>query len=159
MHLASRENPCSHRCIAHLTIKLFFHFIVVYFRISSQAGLNTHLSDRFFECQKSLLSLCIHMSYGHIVGIHCIAPRSVLVYIQMCQQSRRIGGVILHCNLQCGITQPILLLFWHASTCTNYRMRNYLLHSWNGGLFHGKHMFRFYNQRRMNGSKKSCKLI
>ena len=30
----------------------------------------------------------------------------------MCQKSRRIGCVIPSCNLQCGITQPILRLCW-----------------------------------------------
>ena len=39
----------------------------------------------------------------------------------ICQTSQRIGCVILHCNLQCGITQPILRLFFtylylHGST-------------------------------------------
>ena len=33
-------------------------------------------------------------------------------YIQICQKSRRIGCVIPRCNLQCGITQPILQIFY-----------------------------------------------
>ena len=33
--------------------------------------------------------------------------------VQICQKIRRIGCVILCCKLQCGITQPILQLFWH----------------------------------------------
>ena len=32
-------------------------------------------------------------------------------HVQICQKSRRIGCVIPHCNLHCGITQPILPLF------------------------------------------------
>ena len=31
--------------------------------------------------------------------------------VQICQKSRGMGCVIRHCNLQCGITQPILQLF------------------------------------------------
>ena len=31
--------------------------------------------------------------------------------LQICQKSRKIGCVIPHCNLQRGITQPILRLF------------------------------------------------
>ena len=43
---------------------------------------------------------------GHL---HAALPGT----IQICQKSRRIGCVIPHCNLQCGVTQPILQLFWH----------------------------------------------
>ena len=32
--------------------------------------------------------------------------------VQICQESQRIGCVIAHCNLKCGITQPILKLFF-----------------------------------------------
>ena len=34
----------------------------------------------------------------------------------MCPKSWRIGCVISHYNLQCGITQPILRPFWHICT-------------------------------------------
>ena len=35
---------------------------------------------------------------------------------QICQKSWRIGCAIPCCKLQCGITQPILRLFWHICT-------------------------------------------
>ena len=57
-----------------------------------------------------------------------LAPLSRVV-VQTCQKSQRIGCVIPRCKLQCGITQPILRLFWHicstpsiarqASLCLN----------------------------------------
>ena len=31
--------------------------------------------------------------------------------VQICKKSQKIGCVIPHCNLQCGITQPILQIF------------------------------------------------
>ena len=39
-----------------------------------------------------------------------------LCTVQICRKSQRIGCVISHCNLQCGITQPILRLFRHICT-------------------------------------------
>ena len=42
--------------------------------------------------------------------------------LQICQNSWRIGCVIPHCKLQCGITQPIIQLFWHI--CTRSRLRS-----------------------------------
>ena len=40
----------------------------------------------------------------------------LLQNLQICPKIRRIGCVIPPCNLQHGITQPILQLFWHICT-------------------------------------------
>ena len=43
--------------------------------------------------------------------MHPVITRPIVLNI--CQKRWSEGCVILYCNLQCGITQPILRLFWH----------------------------------------------
>ena len=49
-------------------------------------------------------------------GPHFVTKRGETTYVQISQKSQRIGWVIPRHNLQCGITQPILRLFWHICT-------------------------------------------
>ena len=57
--------------------------------------------------------------HTHACQVHdkLLFKESSLCAVQICQKIRRIGCVILRCKLQCGITQPILRLFWHICTC------------------------------------------
>ena len=54
------------------------------------------------------------MIWVHIRRLHeyrsSTSPDSVYKYVQ---KSRSKGYMIPRCNLQCGVTQPILRLFWH----------------------------------------------